>query len=269
MKIIAIANQKGGVGKTTTTINLGAALAEQGVRVLVIDLDPQGNTSTGLGISIEQRAETSYDLLHGGPELPEPLSSAFPARLDIIPATADLASSDIDLHGDARRVLRLRDALHSPRYTDRYDLILIDCPPSLSLLTVNAIVAADSVLIPLQAEFFALEGLSQLMVTIRDIRARANPGLRIEGIVMTMVDGRNRLAQNVEADVRETLGGLVFSNVIPRNVRIGEAPSFGHTVLEHDPSSKGAAAYRALAAEMLAAHHNRGLAGAGHDGYSG
>lgn len=265
MKIIAIANQKGGVGKTTTTINLGAALAERGVRVLVIDLDPQGNTSTGLGIGVDQRSESSYDLLHGGSALPSPRTSSFPARLDVIPATADLASSDINLHGDERRALRLRDALRNTKYVTEYDLVLIDCPPSLSLLTVNAIVAADSVLIPLQAEFFALEGLSQLMVTIRDIRARANPGLRIEGIVMTMVDGRNRLAQNVEADVRDTLGSLVFANVVPRNVRVGEAPSFGRTVLEHDPASKGAAAYRALADEMLAAHHNRGLTGAGYD----
>lgn len=255
MRIIAIANQKGGVGKTTTTINLGAALAEAGKRVLLIDLDPQGNTSTGVGIEPEQRGFSSYDLLLSGRK-PVPLEVKTAASsLWIIPATTDLASADIELHAHEKRSFLLSQALRRKALMEMaFDFVLIDCPPSLNLLTVNAMVAATSVLVPLQAEFFALEGLSQLMMTIREIRAKANPALRIEGVVLTMADMRNRLSQHVEADVRATLGEVVFNVVIPRNVRISEAPSYATTILDYDPSSKGALAYRALARELLERH---------------
>lgn len=255
MRIIAIANQKGGVGKTTTTINLGAALAEHGKRVLLVDLDPQGNTSTGLGISGDARKITSYDLLLGeGSAEPMPVTLGDGAMW-VIPANTDLASADIEMHAHEKRSFMLHDALrHLENGMDSYDFILIDCPPSLNLLTVNAMVAAHAVLVPLQAEFYALEGLSQLMMTIREVRSKANPGLRIEGVVLTMADMRNRLSQQVEADVRHTLGDLVFRSVIPRNVRISEAPSYAQTILDYDPLSKGSQAYRALALEVLARH---------------
>lgn len=255
MRIIAIANQKGGVGKTTTTINLGAALAEAGKRVLLIDLDPQGNTSTGVGIEPEQRGFSSYDLLLSGRK-PVPLEvKTSAASLWVIPATTDLASADIELHAHEKRSFLLSQSLRRKALMEMtFDFVLIDCPPSLNLLTVNAMVAATSVLVPLQAEFFALEGLSQLMMTIREIRAKANPALRIEGVVLTMADMRNRLSQHVEADVRATLGEVVFNVVIPRNVRISEAPSYATTILDYDPSSKGALAYRALARELLERH---------------
>lgn len=261
MKVIAIANQKGGVGKTTTTINLGASLVEQGKSVLLIDLDPQGNTSTGLGIAAGSRSSTSYDLLLGEiTPLPHSIRTAA-GQISLIPANIDLASADIELHAHEKRSFLLHDALHSAQIVaEKYDYILIDCPPSLNLLTVNAMVAASSVLVPLQAEFYALEGLSQLMMTIREVRGKANPGLRIEGVVLTMADMRNRLSQQVEADVRETLGSLVFNTVIPRNVRISEAPSFARTILDYDSTSKGSQAYRALAEELLSRHS------AGHTG---
>lgn len=252
-RIIAIANQKGGVGKTTTAINLGAALARKGRRVLLVDLDPQGNASTGLGLLRDDRPVTSYDVLLGDASA---LSAQRPTAIDglsVVPATTDLSSADIDLTPNENRSRLLRDALSPAALAaGEFDHILIDCPPSLNLLTVNALVAAHAVLVPLQSEFFALEGLSQLMMTIRDIRARANPGLRIEGVVLTMADRRNNLSQQVEADARETLGDLVFRTVIPRNVRLSEAPSFAMTVLDYDPGSTGAAAYIALAQELLA-----------------
>lgn len=255
MKIIAIANQKGGVGKTTTTINLGAALAEHGKRVLLIDLDPQGNTSTGLGISAEARKVTSYDLLLGEGAPDPQMVSLGQGSMWLIPANTDLASADIELHAHEKRSFLLHDALRQfDRGAESFDFVLIDCPPSLNLLTVNAMVAAHAVLVPLQAEFYALEGLSQLMMTIREVRSKANPGLRIEGVVLTMADMRNKLSQQVEADVRETLGDLVFRSVIPRNVRISEAPSYAQTILDYDATSKGSLAYRALALEVLARH---------------
>lgn len=255
MRIIAIANQKGGVGKTTTTINLGAALAEQGKRVLLVDLDPQGNTSTGLGVPGDARIATSYDLLLGD-GVPDPMEvKAGGDSLWLVPANTDLASADIELHAHEKRSFLLHDALrHLGNGVAAFDFVLIDCPPSLNLLTVNAMVAAHAVLVPLQAEFYALEGLSQLMMTIREVRAKANPGLRIEGVVLTMADMRNRLSQQVEADVRQTLGELVFRSVIPRNVRISEAPSYALTILDYDPQSKGSQAYRALALEVLERH---------------
>lgn len=249
-RIIAVANQKGGVGKTTTAINLGAALAAEGEKVLVMDLDPQGNASTGLGIDADQRHCTTYDLIIEGMDLREVVLPTQVENLWIAPGTTDLASADVELVSNENRVFLLKDALHSPD-TSEFDLILIDCPPSLNLLTVNAMVAADAVLVPLQSEFFALEGLSQLMLSIREVRQSANPRLRIEGIVLTMFDGRNNLCRQVEEDARDNLGELVYQTRIPRNVRLSEAPSFAMSILQYDPSSRGAMAYRSLAKEVL------------------
>ncbi|NDI14106.1 MAG: ParA family protein, partial [Rhodobacteraceae bacterium] len=247
-KVISVTNQKGGVGKTTTTINLGAALAELGKRVLIIDLDPQGNASTGLGIEVEDRNLTTYDLLLGDVSLNDVIYPTDQIGLFIVPSTVDLSSADMELVSNEKRSFLLHDALRQPAMTDfQFDYILIDCPPSLNLMTVNAMVASDSVLIPLQSEFFALEGLSQLMLTIREVRSSANTSLRIEGIVLTMYDARNNLSQQVEQDARDNLGELVFQTIIPRNVRVSEAPSFAMPVISYDSASKGASAYRALA----------------------
>lgn len=251
-KILAIVNQKGGVGKTTTTINLAAALAESGRNVLVLDLDPQGNASTGLGVEQDQRTVTTYDFLAGDASPTEAVQKTEFDRLFIIPATTDLSSADIELISNEKRSFLLRDALRQlPMDTFSFDYILIDCPPSLNILTVNALIAADSVMVPLQSEFFALEGLSQLMLTIREVRQAANPDLRIEGVVLTMFDTRNNLSRQVELDARENLGELVFKTMIPRNVRLSEAPSFAMPVLSYDSNSKGSLAYRALAAEVM------------------
>ncbi len=251
-RIIAVANQKGGVGKTTTTINLGAALCELGQKVLVVDLDPQGNASTGLGIEPEDREYTTYELLLDEADLDSVILTTSTENLHLIPATVDLSSADIELISNEKRSYLLHDALRQPAMAKLdFDVVLIDCPPSLNLLTVNAMVASHSVLVPLQSEFFALEGLSQLMLTIREVRQSANPNLRIEGIVLTMYDSRNNLSQLVEADARSNLGDLVFSTVIPRNVRVSEAPSYALPVLAYDTASKGAQAYRALAAELI------------------
>ena len=250
-KIISVANQKGGVGKTTTTINLGAALAELGLKVLVVDLDPQGNASTGLGVEPEAREFTTYELLLEDLDLNDVIIQTTTPGLSLIPATVDLSSADIELISNEKRSFLLHDALRQ-RAIDvfGFDYILIDCPPSLNLLTVNAMVAAHSVLVPLQSEFFALEGLSQLMLTIREVRQSANPNLRIEGVVLTMYDNRNNLSQQVESDARENLGDLVFQTIIPRNVRVSEAPSYAMPVLSYDTASKGAKSYRALALEL-------------------
>ena len=251
-KIIAVANQKGGVGKTTTTINLGAALAEAGSRVLLIDLDPQGNASTGLGIDQDKREITTYDFLIGDAEPAEAIQPSNVENLWIIPATTDLSSADVELISNEKRSFLLHDALRQlPMDAFLFDFILIDCPPSLNILTVNAMIAAHSVIVPLQSEFFALEGLSQLMLTLREVRQTANTDLRIEGIVLTMYDRRNNLSQQVEADARANLGDLVFDTLIPRNVRLSEAPSFAMPVLTYDPLSSGAVAYRALARELI------------------
>ena len=254
-KIIAVANQKGGVGKTTTTINLAAALVEKGCRVLVVDLDPQGNASTGLGIDVDDRDLTTYELLLEDVDLNEIIQTTSNEGLYVIPATVDLSSADLDLMANEKRSFLLHDALRQTAMDAfAFDYILIDCPPSLNLLTVNAMVAAHSVLVPLQAEFFALEGLSQLMLSVREVRQTANANLRIEGIVLTMYDRRNNLSQQVEQDARDNLGDLVFSTKIPRNVRVSEAPSYAVPVLNYDTTSKGAEAYRALAREILKKH---------------
>ena len=251
-KIIAVANQKGGVGKTTTTINLSAALAEAGYRVLVVDLDPQGNASTGLGIEQSDREFTTYELLLEDIDLKDIIQSSTIEGLAIIPATVDLSSADLELVSNEKRSFLLRDALRQTQIDEfEFDFILIDCPPSLNLLTVNAMIAANTVLVPLQSEFFALEGLSQLMLTIREVRQAGNRDLRIEGVVLTMYDKRNNLSQQVEQDARDNLGDLIFKTVIPRNVRLSEAPSFAMPVLTYDSTSKGALAYRELAQELI------------------
>jgi chromosome partitioning protein len=251
--VLAIANQKGGVGKTTTAINLGTAMAASGYRVLLIDLDPQGNASTGLGIAAGDRARTSYDLLFDpAPEAVRPMPTTVP-NLEIIPATSDLSSADVDMVADARRLHKMQDVLLArAAEIGAHDFVLIDCPPSLNLLTINALVAANSVLVPLQCEFFALEGLSQLIRTVQSVRNSTNPGLTIQGIVLTMYDRRNNLSGQVAADVRENLGALVYDTVIPRNVRLSEAPSHAVPAIIYDRTSTGAVAYQKLAAEVLA-----------------
>ena len=261
-KIIAIANQKGGVGKTTTTINLGAALAEKRQRVLLIDLDPQGNASTGLGVETDQRDVTTYDLLAGDAALRDAYQATSVKNLSIVPATIDLSSADIELIDNEKRSFLLRNVLDNSAAAE-FDYILIDCPPSLNILTVNAMVAAQSIIVPLQSEFFALEGLSQLILTVRDVRQSANPDLRIEGIALTMYDRRNNLSLQVEDDARENMGDMVFKTVIPRNVRLSEAPSFAIPVLEYDPTSKGSLAYRALAKEVIEKTRKKGTSSHG------
>jgi chromosome partitioning protein len=255
-RVIAVANQKGGVGKTTTSINLAAGLAALGNNVVVIDLDPQGNASTGLGVAANDRRATIHDLLTQDMAPSDVLFSTSVPGLSIIPATPDLSSAEIDLIASERRSFLLRDALSAPQWQEiGADFLIIDCPPTLNVLTVNALVATHGLIVPLQAEFFALEGLSQLLLTVREVRQTANQSLRIDGIVLTMMDRRNRLAQQVEADARNTLGPLVYKTVIPRNVRLSEAPSFGRSIFDFDPHSAGATAYRALALEVLAQHH--------------
>jgi chromosome partitioning protein len=253
--IVAVANQKGGVGKTTTAINLAAGLAELGGNVFLVDIDPQGNASTGLGIDQGDRSFTSYDLFMDDVPVEKVIQETDLKGVWISPATADLSSTDMELVANERRSFLLRDSLRQPALEKfRFDFILIDCPPSLNLLTVNAMVAADSVLVPLQSEFFALEGLSQLMLTIREVRRTANPSLRIEGVLLTMYDRRNNLSQQVEKDVRDTLGDLVFDTVIPRSVRVSEAQSYALPVLSYGPTSKGSVAYRAIARQIFDRH---------------
>lgn len=259
-KIISIANQKGGVGKTTTAVNLAAGLAELGHSVLVIDLDPQGNASTGLGIDPDDRTNTTYDLLVDEAQLKDVIQKTQFENISIVPANVDLSSADIDLIANEKRSFLLHLALrHEQMENFNFDYVLIDCPPSLNLLTVNAMIASHSILVPLQSEFFALEGLSQLMLTIREVRQAGNPGLRIEGVVLTMYDARNNLSLQVEQDARDNLGDVVFKTRIPRNVRVSEAPSFAMPVLNYDTASKGAMAYRALAEELVANNTNAGI----------
>lgn len=251
MICVGIANQKGGVGKTTTAINVATALAAMGSRVLLIDLDPQGNASTGLGILQGQRGSNSYDLLTGQAELAKCVVATRIPRLDVVPATVDLSGAEVELIELEHRTHRLKRALDASAAA-RWDICLIDCPPSLGLLTVNAMIAADSLLVPLQCEFFALEGLSQLLQTIERIRVRFNPSLSIIGVALTMYDRRNNLTEQVAQDVRTCLGSVVFDTVIPRNVRLSEAPSHGVPALIYDHRCSGSEAYMALARELIA-----------------
>jgi chromosome partitioning protein len=247
---IAVANQKGGVGKTTTAINLATALAAIGWRVLLIDLDPQGNASTGLGVSPSQRKQSSYDVLIGSASVTEAAVATRVPRLDLLPATVDLSGAEIEMVGLEDRAHRLGKALAAIA-PGRWDIVLIDCPPSLGLLTVNALVAARHLLVPLQAEFFALEGLSQLLQTVERIRVAFNPDLSILGVALTMFDRRNNLSQAVGDDVRACLGTAVFDTVVPRNVRLSEAPSHGLPALIYDLKCPGSEAYIRLAREVI------------------
>lgn len=251
--VIAVVNQKGGVGKTTTAINLSTALAELGKSVLVIDLDPQGNASTGLGILPEDRQNSTYDVLSAGVDLDTVYTPSCLPNLFVAPATIDLSGADVEMVDDPDRASRLKAAVQTARKGEarRFDYILVDCPPSLNLLTLNAMTAADSVIVPLQCEFFALEGLSQLISTVKRVQAHLNPGLRIHGVALTMYDQRNNLSMQVADDVRKNLGDLVYKTVIPRNVRLSEAPSHAMPALIYDTNCAGSMAYRSLAAEVL------------------
>src|SRR5712671_7477395 len=254
-RVIAIANQKGGVGKTTTAINLGTALAAIGEQVLIIDLDPQGNASTGLGIDRRNRRYSTYDVLMGEAALRDAVLATAVPRLSIAPSTLDLSGLELEVSQERDRAFRLRAALEPLRngtsaVTD-VSYVLIDCPPSLNLLTINAMAAADAILVPLQCEFFALEGLSQLLQTVEQVRSTLNPNLSIHGIVLTMFDSRNNLSNQVVADVRQFMGAKVYKTMIPRNVRISEAPSYGKPVLVYDLKCVGSEAYLKLATEVI------------------
>jgi chromosome partitioning protein len=249
-RMIAIANQKGGVGKTTTAVNLGAALANLGQVVLVVDLDPQGNASTGLGIDHSVRTTTTYNVIMSGAEIQEAIQTTEVPGLSAVPSTIDLAGAEIELVSQFSRENRLRKALESIQ--DEYDFVLLDCPPSLGLLTVNALTAADELIVPIQCEYYALEGLGQLLKNVRLVQQNVNPGLRLSGIVMTMFDARTKLADQVIDEVRAYFGSRVYDTIIPRTVRLSEAPGFGKPISLYDPSSKGAMAYKWLAEEVVA-----------------
>jgi chromosome partitioning protein len=254
-RIIALANQKGGVGKTTTAINLGTALAATGEHVLIVDLDPQGNASTGLGIDRRSRECSTYDVLIGEARLRESILPTAVPRLHIAASTMDLSGLELELGTERDRAYRLRNALAVLNGTNpaeqAYTYVLVDCPPSLNLITVNAMAASDAILVPLQCEFFALEGLSQLLQTVEQVRSTLNPDLTIHGVVLTMFDSRNNLSNQVVADVRQFMGKKVYDTMIPRNVRISEAPSYGKPVLVYDLKCVGSEAYLKLATEVI------------------
>jgi chromosome partitioning protein len=256
-RILVLANQKGGVGKTTTAINLGTALAAVGETVLVIDLDPQGNASTGLGVDRKARKISTYDVLLGESSLAEAIVATAVPRLSIAPSTLDLLGVELQIAGDKDRAFRLKRAIAELMAAERHEqtppftYVLIDCPPSLNLLTINALASSDSVVVPLQCEFFALEGLSQLLSTVDQVKKTLNPRLTIHGIVLTMFDPRNNLATQVVADVRRFMGDKVYETVIPRNVRVSEAPSYGKPVLLYDLKCTGSQAYLKLATEVI------------------
>ena len=251
-RIIAIANQKGGVGKTTTAINLATALAAIGETVLVMDIDPQGNASTGLGIDRNKRPLSSYDVIVSGASVNDAALETEVPNLYVVPSTLDLLGIEMEIAPANDRIQRLQKALRkNPMVTEKFSYILIDCPPSLNLLTLNAMGAADSVLVPLQCEFLALEGLSQLLETVKQVRSSLNPDLEIQGIVLTMYDGRNNLSNQVVEDVRSFMGDKVYQTVIPRNVRVSEAPSFGKPALLYDLKCAGSQAYLQLASEVI------------------
>ena len=260
-RVLAVSNQKGGVGKTTTAINLGTALAAIGEKVLIVDMDPQGNASTGLGVPRENRRVTIYDVVVDGRSVDDAAVSTAVPGLFIIPADADMSGVEIELSQADRRSFRLRDALalQGREGQTRYDYVLIDCPPSLNLLTLNAMAAADAVLVPLQCEFFALEGLTQLMKTVDMVRQSLNPSLEIQGLVLTMFDRRSALSGQVANDVRAHFGDKVYDAVIPRNVRVAEAPSFGKPALIYDLKCAGSQAYLRLAREVVAREKKRRL----------
>lgn len=255
-RIITIANQKGGVGKTTTAINLATALAAIGEEVLIVDIDPQGNASTGLGINRKDRTLSAYDLLTQNATVSETVMQTAVPHLSIIPSTMDLLGVEMEIAGMRDRVFRLRSALQAEDAL-AYSYVLIDCPPSLNLLTMNAMAAAHSILVPLQCEFFALEGLSQLLETVGQVRDSLNPNLDIQGIVMTMYDARNNLALQVVEDVRAHLGDKVYRTLIPRNVRVSEAPSYGKPAILYDLKCAGSQAYLQLASEVIQRERNR------------
>jgi chromosome partitioning protein len=260
LRVLSVSNQKGGVGKTTTAINLGTALAAVGERVLIIDLDPQGNASTGVGIGRQARKITTYDVLSSERSLREAAVETDVPGLFIAPSEPDLSGLEFELASDPRRSYRLKDAIAPLRRetsAERFTYILIDCPPSLNVLTVNAMAAADAVIVPLQCEFFALEGLTQLMRTVELVRGSLNPNIEIQGIILTMYDGRNRLSGQVESDVRAHFGDKVYNTRIPRNVRVSEAPSFGKPVLIYDLKCAGSQAYLRLARELVSQERAR------------
>jgi chromosome partitioning protein len=254
-RVLALANQKGGVGKTTTAINLGTALAAIGENVLIVDLDPQGNASTGLGIDRKSRSRSTYDVLTREVKIRDAILETAVPRLHIVPSTMDLSGFELEIAQERDRAYRLRDALSALNTAANggaeYSYVLVDCPPSLNLVTVNAMAAANSILVPLQCEFFALEGLSQLLKTVEQVKTALNPGLTIHGIVLTMYDARNNLSSQVVADVREFMGRKVYDTIIPRNVRVSEAPSYGKPVLVYDLKCVGSEAYLRLATEVI------------------